>query len=66
MLIDYTKVEKHIEELINEGKIKNEHDFDDVPIDEIPKRYGLCVKDLICYRCYKGNGLTCKYRCNPE
>jgi hypothetical protein len=66
MLIDYIKVENQIKALISEGKIKSEDDLEDIPIDEIPEKYGLCIKDLICYHCYKGNNFTCKYGCNPE
>lgn len=64
-LMDHKKVKDQINELIKTGKIKSEKDFDHIPIDEIKPKYGICVKDLICYRCYKDNDNTCRY-CGHE
>ena len=66
MLADCTKIENKIKSLIYQGRIKNEEDLINVPINSLYKMYGICVKDLICYSCYKSNGVTCKYGCNPE
>ena len=61
MLMDHKRIEDQINLLIKAGKIKSERDFDHIPIDEICERYDICVKDLLCYFCYKDNDNTCRH-----
>lgn len=64
-MIDINKIEKHIQELIHSGKIKNEEKIKDIPIGQISEKLNICVKELICYYCHKEhNGKCSKPDCN--
>ncbi|UYZ39007.1 hypothetical protein OD350_29405 (plasmid) [Clostridium beijerinckii] len=53
--VDINKVEKKIQNLIDTGKIKSAEDIKDIPIDEIHEKTNICVTELLCYFCQKGD-----------
>jgi len=60
--MNFDKIEADINKLIASGKIKSEKDLWDIPIDEIYKKFNICIKELTCYYCYKEN-TGCIDRC---
>lgn len=58
--MDISKIEKHIQELINTGKIKSDQDLKDVPIDEVYDKFSICAKDMVCYFCQKEGWRDCE------
>lgn len=58
---DILKIEKEIQALIDSGKIKDEDEIKNMPIDDICNKLNICVKDVLCYFCYKDKIYTkCK------
>lgn len=55
MVTDINKIEKHIQELIDSGKIKNEEEIKNIPIDIFVLKT-LCV--IIATRNIMGNVLS--------
>lgn len=51
--MDTSKIEKHIQGLIDLGKIKSDKDLKYVPIDEIYDKFSIGIKDMLCYFCQK-------------
>ncbi|NFO56376.1 hypothetical protein FDB39_05680 [Clostridium botulinum] len=63
--MDISKIEKHIQELINTGKMKSDKDLKDVPIDEVYDKFNICPKDMLCYFCKKEGWGDCgKMECH--
>lgn len=62
--MDLKVIKEKIQLLIKNGKIKNEEELKNVPIDILYKKYELCVDDLLCYFC-KSNS-ECDSKCKKE
>lgn len=63
MKSNYYKTIKNIKNLIADGKIKNEDELMNIPIDKLAG-FNLCAKDLVCYFCYQNNNNKCIYNCD--
>jgi hypothetical protein len=61
--MDINKIEKHIQALIDSGKIKNYEELKDIPIDKVYDKLNICPKELLCYYCQKENLGKCD---NPK
>lgn len=51
----YDSIKKKVEKLIEKGKIKNEEELQEIPIDKLFQDFQLCAAEVICYFCYKNN-----------
>ncbi|MBZ9633224.1 helix-turn-helix transcriptional regulator [Clostridium sp. FP1] len=53
------KIKDDIKLLISSGTIKREEELEDMSLDNIYKiaeKFNICIKDLLCYFCFKSNG----------
>ncbi|GCD12686.1 helix-turn-helix domain-containing protein [Clostridium tagluense] len=59
IVINTDKIKDDIKLLISSGTIKSEDELENMSLDNIYKiaeEFNICIKDFLCYFCFKGNG----------